>query len=248
MAAIRPFRALRARPSRVDPGALVVDDHAGASSPVDPRSLSRVLRSRNAEGDAADVATTRARFQLAELQRAGLLARDELPALYALRVVDGEQSRTGFFAAVRIDSLVIDGDGGAVDDAIVGGGVIGDAVIVGFSDKKGRVARSLETETDREPDATFRSGARSFEFWVLDEETAAARVTALVEGASPRVLGGASVLAAAAAAVRARAPAEAALPGADAAGGFCLGFFVDDEAPILDVPAGVVLLPLSGPP
>jgi hypothetical protein len=119
-------------------------------------------------------------------------------------------------------------------------------VVVGFSDKKGRVARSLETETDRDPDATFRSGARTFEFWVLDEETAAARVTALVEGASPRVLAGDTVLAAASNAARAHATSGLPSSAGDAAAGFCLGFFVDDEAPILDVPAGVVLLPLLG--
>jgi hypothetical protein len=251
MAAIRPFRALRAKPSRIDPGVIVVV--AGAPTPADdPRSLARVLRP-NDTGGAAEVATTRARFHLAELQRAGLLARDAAPALYVLRVVDGERARTGFFAAVRGDVLTIapgvvddgaPGQGGATFDV----GVVGDAVIVGFSDKKGRVARSLETETEREPDAAFRAGGRAFELWVLDEETAAARVTALVEAAAPRVLRGAQLLTAASAAARAHPPDTTSPPGATPAAGFCLGFFVDDEAPLLDVPAGIVLLPVSAAP
>jgi hypothetical protein len=245
MAAIQPFRALRAKPARIDPGALVVDDHATtAQSAADPRTLARVLRARNEPGDAADVATTRARFHLAELQRAGLLARDLLPALYALRVVDGDSSRTGFFAAVRVDALAGGADDVEVDDTLVAGGVTGDAVVVGFSDKKGRVARALETETEREPDVAFRSGARSFEMWVVDEETAAARVTALVEGANPRVLGGAV---SAWATVRARNAGTTTMSsGAEDAGAFCLAFFVDDEGPVIPVPAGVVLLPVSG--
>jgi hypothetical protein len=245
MAAIRPFRALRAKTARIDAGALIVDDEPmSATSPAnaDPRSLARVLRVRNAPGDAADVATTRARFHLAELLRTGLLARDAMPALYALRVVDGESARTGFFAAARTDALTGADADADTDDTLVAGGVVGDAVVVGFSDKKGRVARALETETEREPDVSFRSGARSFELWVVDEENAAARVTALVESASPRVLGGAL---AALANARARA-ASATGAGTDDASAFCLAFFVDDESPIAHVPAGVVLLPVQG--
>jgi hypothetical protein len=218
MSVLRPFRALRADASRIDPGALVFCDTDVDAASEDPRNLRHALRARPAAGDSEEAVATRARFRLAELVRAGLLRREPTAALYALRAVDGEQSMLGFFAAVHRASSAV---AGATDPAFVDAVAIGDATTVAFTDKKGRVARSLETETEREPDVTVDRGGRSFSLWVIDDQTTTERVTALVEGGEPRVT---SAIAA-------------------VADGFGLGFFVDAAQPSFPVPVGLVLLP-----
>jgi hypothetical protein len=248
MAVIRPFRALRAVPTRIDPAALaIVGDDLDALVAADPRSLARVLRP-GAAGEDGAVSTMRARFLLGELLRAGLVARDATPALYVLRVFDGERARVGFFAAVGLGVPAgADATAGelapAVQASAFDADVAGDAVIVGYTDKKGRVTRTLETETDRDPDIALRAHGRTWELWVVDEETAAARVTALVEQGGPRVLVGAGLLQTLTAR---RGTTGHRADGEDVARDFGLGFFVDDETAIEAVPAGLVLLPLSG--
>jgi hypothetical protein len=254
MAVLRPFRAWRAVPARIDPAALVPGGDEGSR---DPRHLGAALRPGPAP--AGEEAATRGRFVLAELRRAGLLARDEAPALYVLRLTTGPVTRVGFFAALRVDSLTsVAVAGAAVDGADAGAdagadgagdhggehdvfaaGVAGDAVVVAYADRKGRVTRTLDTETDRDPDATFLLGGTTGELWVVDEPTAAARVTALVEGAEPKVVGGAPLW-------RLRAQQARPAAGVDDAAAFGLAFFVDDEHPLDEVPSGVVLLPLQG--
>jgi hypothetical protein len=241
MPVVRPFRALRAAPARVDVGAVVVgSDDEAALLAREPRNLVRVLRARAEEGVSVDGVATRARFHLAEFMRAGVFARDATPGVYVVRVVAADVARTGFFAAMRTGS--IEGPG-VVDDvtkpSACAAGVVGDAVVVAYTDRKGRVARALETETDRDPDVSFVVDGARFELWVVDDDSATARLTALVEGAAPRVIDGAGVLGLLHAAAR-QAPSP------DDAASFALGYFVDDEHPAPALPAGIVLCPLQG--
>lgn len=231
MAVVRPFRGLRPVPSRVDPGGFVAGtdvDEEGAKALLarDPRNVVGLLRSRPA----------RARFLVQEQLRAGVVARDALPSLYVLKVQGAETSRMGFFAVVRADSM----SGGDEDSAgaarLKETGLVVEPVVVRYVDKKGRVARSLESETEREPDATFSVDGKACELWAVDDDSAAARVTALVEGAALTVAAGENALA------RQRGMVEE-----DNARGFALAFFVDDEAPVERVPLGVVLHSLEGP-
>ena len=148
MAVIRPFRALRAVPTRIDPAALaIVGDDLDALVAADPRSLARVLRP-GAAGEDGAVSTMRARFLLGELLRAGLVARDATPALYVLRVFDGERARVGFFAAVGLGVPAgADATAGelapAVQASAFDADVAGDAVIVGYTDTSGSAAYNV---------------------------------------------------------------------------------------------------------
>ncbi len=254
MAVVRPFRGLRPVPARVDPGALVapgvnVDDATAlALLARDPRNVIGLVR-----GDPA-----RARFLVVEQLRAGVVARDALPSLYVLKVQttskaasngDGDPaSRIGFFAVVRADSIDVDADAddnATVDDdrddrddraaRLTAAGVAVEPVVISYVDKKGRVARSLESETEREPDASFEHAGQACELWAVDDDSAAARVTALVEGATLRVTIGGGLLA-----------RQRGLVDEDRAKGFALAFFVDDESPVEAVPVGVVLHSLAG--
>jgi|GEM_PF-1626445 len=245
MAVIRPFRAWRADPTRLDPGALAFFGHVADDGAVDPRTLRRALRAGPGDNAPDEVVATRARFHIAELMRVALLRRDAKPALYVLRHVDGDAVRVGFFAAVRLDAFVIEPpapdvaarpDGRIVAEA----GVVGDAAVLGFTDKKGRVSRALETETDREPDVAFARGAHRLELWAVDDETSAERLTALVQAGDPRVRGGAAALST----VRSIQSANRAEEDAAA---FGIGFFVDDEQDFTPPPSGIVLLPRAGP-
>lgn len=230
-AVVRPFRGLRPVPTRVDPGALVADGAgAGEAALRDPRNVAALL--------SADA--SRARFLVAEQLRSGVMSRDRLPSLYVLKLQAPEGPRTGFFAVVRADSVDVGDVGGdAVDAAALvrlkGFGVAIEPVVISYVDKKGRVARSLESETEREPDASFTWNQQACELWAVDDDSAAARVTALLEGAALTVKQGGSALA-----------RQRGLVSDDRASGFALAFFVDDEAPVARAPLGVVLHSIEG--
>jgi hypothetical protein len=237
MAVVRPFRAVRAVPARVDPGALsapsvdVDEDAAAALLARDPRNVIALVKAGE---------EVRAKFLLKEQLRAGEVARDELPALYVLKV-QGESSRIGFFAVVRADSVDVDADAPAGrTDQLRGTGLGIEPVVVSYVDKKGRVARSLESETEREPDAAFELQGRPCELWAVDDDSATARVTALVEGQTLKVTSGASALSAQRSFFQASKGAD------DDAAAFALAFFVDEESPVDLVPVGVVLHALEG--
>lgn len=225
MAAIRPFRALRPDPARASLATLVcVDDVDGAAVEVarrrDPRHLGLLLLP--GAGDAVD-------FVVADLVRAGVVRRDDLPSLTVVRTLEAGVERTLLYGALRTDEAL------AVDAAEAPTGAVAAApALVRFSDKKGRIARAIEAETEREPDAAFALGGASVELWVVDDESAAARISSLLEGATlaavPRT--------------QATWAAYRAL-GADDAWG--LACFVPEDDAGGAVPAGVCLLPLRGP-
>jgi len=111
---VRPFRALRYDPQRVELSrvlAPVYDVVAPEDRPLywerDPYNALRLELTRNVEEEAAtDYSETAGR--LAEWRRAGVLVRDPEPALYVLRQTftapDGRAlARTGFLAALRLE-------------------------------------------------------------------------------------------------------------------------------------------------
>ena len=114
MTDVRPFRALRYDPRRVELArvlAPVYDVVAPEERPLywerDPYNALRLELTRSVEEEAAtDYAETAAR--LAEWRREGVLVRDAEPALYVLRQTftapDGRAlARTGFLAALRLE-------------------------------------------------------------------------------------------------------------------------------------------------
>jgi uncharacterized protein (DUF1015 family) len=111
---VRPFRALRYDPARVDLGRAVVppydviaDHERAAYWDRDPHNAIRLELTR----DAADEASTDyagVRETLAAWRREGALVRDPSPRLYALRqrftAPDGDEHvRDGFFAALHLE-------------------------------------------------------------------------------------------------------------------------------------------------
>ncbi len=232
MAIVRPFRGARPVPARVDPTSLALgkpvadvdDDVAAELLARDPRNAIGLLRGSPA----------RAAFLLKEQLRAGVVVRDVRPSLYVLKV-QGAAPRLGFFAVVRADSVDVDGPiDPAAADRLQAMGVAVEPAVIRYSDQRGRVARSLESETEREPDAAFVIEGRPCELWAVDDDSAVARVTALIEAQSLRVAGNAP------------GAAQRSLVHDDDARGFALAFFVDEESPVDLVPIGVVLHTLTG--
>jgi hypothetical protein len=223
MVAIRPFRALRPDPARASLATLVCADDADPAAIEqacgrDPRHLGRLLVGRD---DGID-------FAIADLVRAGILRRDERPSLTVVRTLKDDVERTLLYAAMRIDeSLQVEP---AAPPVVA---VAAAPVVVRFEDKKGRIARAIEAETEREPDASFVLAGADVEIWSVDDESAAARISSLLEGATLS-------------AVERTRPTWAAYRGlaADAWGLACFVGADDDGGP---VPAGVCLLPLRGP-
>jgi hypothetical protein len=228
MAVIRPFRALRPDPARASLASLVSarddatsDDVAGALA-RDPRHLGRLLVADGGSADAAE-------FGVVDLVRAGVVRRDALPSLTVARVLADGSERTLLYAALRADD---DGLGPAGEAPPIVA-VAAAPALVRFVDKKGRIGRAIEAETEREPDASFTSGGASIDVWVVDDESAAARIASLLEGAglslverSARTWG----------AYRAQ--------GGD---GWGLACFVGEDDDGAGVPVGLCLLPLRGP-
>ena len=150
-----------------------------------------------------------------------------------LRITDDGVEKTCLFAAIR-----------AAVDAGIGAGVVPSApwvldiaatpAIVRFQDKKGRIIRAIEAELDREPDAALVLGGSTVESWVLDDESAVARIAGLLEG-SPMRLDDAS------------GPTWAAHLAQAEIDAWALACFVDHDVEIGVVPVGLCLLTLRGP-
>jgi len=231
MAVIRPFRALRPDPARVALEHLVAEAtttsaRVAVARSVDPRHLGWLLTATADEGPGAS-------FAVADLVRSGILVRDALPSLTVVRLTRDGAEQTCLFAALRADA---DADVGAevapgapptVDVAAM-------PAIERFKDKKGRIVRAIEAELEREPDAAFTLNGSQVETWVLDDESAAARIASLLEGSTLRLDDGST-------------PAWAAYRGQPHPDPWALACFVDDDAETVGVPAGLCLLPLRGP-
>jgi len=225
MAAIRPFRALRPDPARASLATLVCADDVDVDAVErararDPRHLGRLLLAGPA--DPAD-------FGVVDLVRAGVLRRDDLPSLTVVRTLKDGVERTLLYAALRTDEAL------AVEPAVAPAVAVAAApALVRFVDKKGRIVRAIEAETEREPDASFTLDGATVELWVVDDESAAARISSLLEGASL-------------AAVERTRPTWAAYRALGADDAWGLACFVAEDDAGDAVPAGVCLLPLRGP-
>src|SRR4051794_15220012 len=100
MPSVRAFRGLRYVPGKVDLGAVVAPAPAS-----DPRHVARLLDEPRAADDGKDAPLRRARLRLAEWKRAGVLARDAQPAVYAVRRKDDDGSeRIGLFCVLGVDA------------------------------------------------------------------------------------------------------------------------------------------------
>jgi hypothetical protein len=168
----RPFRALRYDPARVDL-ALVL-----GSGGADPRHVERLVDERTEPGDGKDAPLRRARLRLAEWRRAGVLRRDETPALYLVRrrsERDGAE-HVGLFCALSVDG-VEPGAPGPLARGVAVAPVVGS-----FVDDSGRIRRTLESAADREADAAWRDGEDGYELFVVDDESTTARVATLLGG------------------------------------------------------------------
>jgi Protein of unknown function (DUF1015) len=227
----KPFPALRYSPSRVDLAAVL------GPATSDPRHVRRLL-------DTAEPGhATRAALFVAEWQRAGVLVRDAQPSLTVVRrrSADGDEA-LGAFAAVSLQDVepaddelraqLFDAARVAVEPALV-------AVV----DDSGRMRRTLEGAADREPDATVSLGADTFEAFVVDDETTAARLAAL-PFASQQILSGADALAAQAAWWQTKVRGAEDMEGR--AGAYGLAFFVEEKDGWTRAPIGLVLAPLFG--
>lgn len=235
MAVVRPFRAVRPDPARVDLGTIVADaalTRAGLVEALDrdPRHLGQLLFVDEPRATA---------FAVIDLLRAGVLVKDTAPSLTVVRVAGDDGERTFFFGALRADSIdnavavdvEVEGGAAAVTDAVID--IVAAPVVVAFTDKKGRIVRAMEAETEREPDAAFTVAGAAVEVWVVDDDSAAARLASLVEGASLSVVAGADELA------RHRARGSTEQPA------WALGCFVDEELPVGFLPVGVCMVPAT---
>jgi hypothetical protein len=240
MAAIRPSRFLRPDPARVALELLVCHDDIDAAAASrakarDPRHLGRLLFEASSAVELAVV----------DMVRAGVLRRDALPSLTVVRQ-RGPTERTLIYAAVRGDTS-FDVEATSHSNTSYAAG----PSLLRFVDKKGKVARAVEVETEREPDAVLaisdtlpsadvmatglssRGSAVNTEVWVVDDESATARISTLLEGAELSLL------------ERSRASWAQTLAGGPAAWGLACFVGADDDGG--PVPVGLNVLPLRGP-
>lgn len=204
MARVRPFRALRFAPERVEISRVIApaacgEEERGALLARDPRNAVRLLGAVDAAADPAAEAR-RSALYLSEWRRAGVVQRDDTPALYVLRqtVLDDEgaplRAVTGFFATLDLDEAaerdlrphegVHDGVVDALMRRLTTLGASVEPALLLFRDDEGRVRRVLDAEIDeREADVRASSASVRCEMWLVDDETATARVSRLLEEA-----------------------------------------------------------------
>lgn len=235
----RPFRALRFQPARVDLGAVV------GSRQGDPRHASRLLDEKPATDDGALGAARRARFRLADWRRAGIVARDREPSLTLVKRSGPDGDALGVFCALSVQafSQTDPPHDVAHEDWLDHTRVAVEPVVASFP-ADARVRRVLDNAADREADATWTDGDASFELWVIDDESTAARIAAMLDGSSLKLMMGGELLAVHAA-FAARQPRSREDDAAQASS-FALCFLhpADDQWP--SVPRGAALLPLDG--
>lgn len=252
MPSVKPFRGLRFVPSRVDLGAIVAPAPEG-----DPRHVGRLLDDHIAADDGRDGPLRRARLRLAEWRRAGVLARDGEPALYAVRRRDEDGTEAlGLFCAVAVDAAAAGGTGdGALGLGDVAGdprrearleqlGVAVEPVVAAFAEA--RVRRTLENAVDREADASWRHGETQLELWCIDDESTAARLATLLSTAELIVERGEEILASHASFWRRRAGQGGVDDDRRPAASFALAFLHPADEAWPEVPVGGALLPLAG--
>ncbi len=213
MPVVRPFRALRIDPKRAAVEQLVWRGDVAPSDVADTRHMSRVT------------APEALPFLLVDLVRAGVVVRDALPSLTVVRITKDDTEHTHLYGALSVED--VDGDAsnsGGVD-------VVAVPAVVRYQDKKGRIGKALDNETDREPDCAFTYDGAQVEAWIVDDESVAARVTSLIEAGAPTIAAEGS-------------PSFSALRAQGAS--FSLAVFVERDDDVTAPLAGLVLLSVRG--
>ena len=247
MVSPRPFRALRYQPARIELGAVIgaVSGVASGAPAGDPRHASRLLDGSAAPGDGASAAARRARFRLADWRRAGIVARDAQPALTLIRRSGADEEALGLFCALPVSAFAGTDPPHDVarEEWLEHTRVAVEPVVASFP-SDARLRRVLDNAADREPDATWTDRGRTFELWVLDDESTAARIAAMLDASVLELRAGAELLAthAAFAARQPRASDHDRL----AAASFALCFLHPSDHDWPNVPSGAALLPLDG--
>lgn len=180
MPAVRPFRALRPVPSRVALEQLVcfadaADDAVEAAARADPRHLSRFSQPTSPSAQPGRS------FLLLDMVRAGVVQRDAQPSLTVVRTTRGGEEHTHLYGAIDVEEGFA---AAATSSNTPAGDVVVVPVVVRFVDKKKRIVKAIEAETDREPDASFSLGGAQIEAWIVDDDSAAARIASLLEAAT----------------------------------------------------------------
>ncbi|HEY4222216.1 MAG TPA: DUF1015 family protein [Myxococcota bacterium] len=240
MPSIRAFRGLRFVQNRVDYGAVVAP-----ASPTDPRHVAHLLDATRKDDDGKDAPLRRARLRLAEWQRAGLLARDAQPAMYAVHRKSDDGEATGLFCALSVDAATAQPAtrGDDTREARLGALALAvEPVVATFTEP--RVKRTVDNAVDREADAAWRVGGTSYELWCVDEESTTARIATLLSQAPIAICANADALAAQAAWwKRTSGNIDDDRP---RAGAYALAFLHADDERWPEVPVGAALLPLRG--
>lgn len=277
MATVRPLLALRYAPERIDlglvlapPGAMDADERR-ALHEREPRNVVRVLEDGAIDEASPELVARRAALHLAEWRRAGVLVREEHPALYLVRQrlddEEGERTSLGFFASLELDaaterdvrmlSSAEEPDEGLVETHRVHlstSGIQTGAAVFTYDDESGRIERALRAEMEeREPDLRGRAFGALYELWVVDDETTTARVARHLEEQALTIVSGHERYEATRLLQRERTTKESSASETSSSAPLnALGFFVkahaserDDEAPAtLLPPRGLVLAPL----
>jgi hypothetical protein len=184
MPVVRPFRALRpdARRSALERLVCFADATPSAltaATRADPRHVGRLWRGGSA-----------AAFVLVDLVRAGVVVLDARPTLTVVRATRDGTEHTHLYGALATDDDDLAGPAVPVDAPPVGDVVV-EPVLIHYVDKRGRILKAIEAETEREPDASFALDGKQLEVWAVDDESAAARIAGLLE-AAPLTLDAAS--------------------------------------------------------
>ncbi len=183
---IEPFAGVRYDPERVElsrvlaPQVADLDEESVAALYArDARNVIRLVFGAGEAGEDDPVENRSRQFFVADWLRAGILVRDEYPALYVLRetfLPEGARdpvTSTAFFASVRAERDQVR----VLHAQDKRRGTERDTICALYDDPRGRVRRILRAETEElEPDARFSTATGQCELFVVDDETACARV------------------------------------------------------------------------
>ena len=193
---IEPFRGWRFDDEKVDLSRVIVPPE-GVLKVVDPRNA-RELTDPEVEGEDPSFArrAQRQRLFLGAWRAAGVIDREEDPAVYFLRG-EREEGRvvSGFFALVRAENVraLVAPEAARVEwerSRARAFDVEPELVVLAHDDEGDEITRLFRGELDREGDARFDDLGVAWELWVVDDETTIARVQARMAERQLTVLAG----------------------------------------------------------
>jgi hypothetical protein len=166
-----------------------------------------------------------------------VLVVDHVPAVYALRRDDGA---LGVLVAYAVDALPRGEPDAHREHRLHALDVAVEPALLAIHKDAPRVRRVLESELDREPDVSVTFGHATHEMWAIDDDTAVARLSALLPRSAVGLAGDARVVGAHHAIAQGLSSDE---PWARA---HVLAFVVEDPAAWTHMPMGLAMLPLTG--